>query len=39
MKNYNPYTIFVDESGTDNLKKFKDDDRYFVLDFIHGSKS
>ena len=24
MKNYNPYTIFVDESGTDNLKKFKD---------------
>ena len=39
MENYNPYTIFVDESGTDNLKKFKDDDRYFVLAFCIFDKN
>jgi len=33
MSNFNAYTIFVDESGTENLKNFKDDDRYFVLAF------
>lgn len=39
MPEFNAYTIFVDESGTDNLKKFKDDDRYFVLAFCIFDKN
>lgn len=39
MQKYSAYTIFVDESGTDNLKNFKDDDRYFVLAFCIFDKN
>ncbi|MDY6488012.1 DUF3800 domain-containing protein [Acinetobacter faecalis] len=39
MQEYCAYTIFVDESGTDSLKNFKDDDRYFVLAFCIFDKN
>lgn len=39
MPEFNAYTVFVDESGTDNLKNFKKDDRYFVLAFCIFDKN
>lgn len=39
MQEYNSYTIFADESGTDNLDNFKDKDRYFVLAFCLFDKN
>lgn len=39
MPDFNAYTVFVDESGTDNLKNFKDEDRYFVLAFCIFDKN
>lgn len=39
MQKFNAYTIFVDESGTDNLEKLKEDDRYFVLAFCIFDKN
>jgi len=39
LTKYNAYTIFADESGTDNLNNFKEDDRYFVLAFCLFDKT
>jgi len=39
LQKYNSYTIFADESGTDNLNNFKENDRYFVLAFCLFDKN
>lgn len=39
MKTFNSYIVYADESGTDNLEKIQENDRYFVLAFCVFDKN